>query len=141
MRTFQARKNEAGFTLVELVVVLALFGMLSAAVMLAMRDPAAGLKSEAERFAAYARAAEQRAVIEGRALTLHVTRAGFTAEREGRSLGQDQGWKSGVRASDGELRIKFDPTGIADAAEVHLARGERRAAVRIGADGRVDVEP
>ena len=48
------------------MVVLAIIGLVSGAVVLAMPDPRGRLRDDAERFAARARAAQDKAVIEAR---------------------------------------------------------------------------
>lgn len=142
---------EHGFTLVELMVVLAIIGLVSGAVALAMPDPRGDLRVDAERFAARAHAAQDKAVIEARAIGLLVSSEGYGFER--REGGQwrliaekpfDQHrWAKGVTALVGEAgqaRALFDPTGIVDPLDVTLVRDGSRVRVRIDADGTMHVE-
>ena len=55
--------NVRGFTLVELMVVLALVGLAAAAVVLTMPPPDGGTRSEATRFAARVAALRDRAAV------------------------------------------------------------------------------
>jgi len=138
-----------GFTLVELLVVVALIGLLSAAVVLAWPDPRGGLVAEAERFAARAKAARDLAVIEARTLSIRVTAAGYGFDRRGAEGWQtitrkpfgDQPWGEGIEAvvATGEERLLLDPTGIVDPLDLRLRRGGDVVAVTIGQDGAIDV--
>src|SRR4028118_67007 len=78
-----AGRAEHGFTLVELMVVLAILGIMSAAVVLAIPDPRGGLVSEAQTFAARVSAAQERAIMDNRAVALRLTPAGYSFERRG----------------------------------------------------------
>ncbi|HEV2748651.1 MAG TPA: prepilin-type N-terminal cleavage/methylation domain-containing protein [Allosphingosinicella sp.] len=143
---FQGRN---GFTLVELLIVLAIIGLMSAVVVLAMPDPRGSLVAEAERFAARAKAVQDRAVIDARGMAIRVTRAGYGFDvrdhGDWRPLDRkpfvDRAWGEGTEAAIGEsmMRIAFDPTGIAEPAEVPLVRGEERLTVEIRHDGTIDV--
>src|SRR3546814_14502782 len=70
-----------GFTLVELLIVLTIVGLMSAAVVLAMPDPRGNLSAEAEQFAARAAAARNLANVDAEALSMRVTPIGYGFER------------------------------------------------------------
>ena len=141
--------RSGGFTLVELMVVIAVIGIASAAVVLAMPDPRGRLMDEAARFATRTRAAHEAAIVDGRPVSLWITREGygFDAWRGGRWSPADVAglkvarWNDGTRASGlVRERVTFDPTGLADRPlTVALVREGTRAEVAIAADGTVRV--
>jgi general secretion pathway protein H len=148
--TGKTRLDERGFTLVELLIVLVIIGLLSAAVAVAMPDPRGSLTSDAERFAARVRAAQDRAVIDGRAMAVRVTSVGYGFDRRSASDWQkldrrpfvDQRWEEGVEAivgGSGAARIPFDATGLAEPATVTLSRDGEQVIVTISQDGSIDV--
>jgi general secretion pathway protein H len=140
-----------GFTLVELLVVLVIIGLMSAAVVLAMPDPRGGLVAEAERFAARARAAQERAIMDNRSLALRLTAEGYTFERREKGAWQAieqkpfaaARWQQGTEATAGEgrERLVFDPTGYADPLELVLARGGEQVVVEVADGGDIHVRP
>ena len=146
------RSAADGFTLVELLIVLTIIGLMSAAVVIAIPDERGSLRAEAERFAARAKAAEERAILSGIPVSVAVGAEGYGfAERRGRdwrplqpNLVPAGRWADGTTAqASGEAgeRIVFDPTGLADPARLVLRRGDERATVEIGADGTIHVGP
>ena len=138
-----------GFTLVELLITLAIIGLMSALVVLAIPDPRGTLTSEAERFAASARAAQEKAVMDNRPILVRVDAAGYgfeqRSEGEWRPIAarpfEDRQWTEGTvpeLRSESE-RIAFDSTGFAEPRTLILARDAERIAVEIGDGGRIHV--
>jgi len=147
---YRRRPADAGFTLVELLVVLTIIGLMSAAVVLALPDGRGNLTAEAERFAARVHAAGEQAILEARPMALRVTAAGYGFDRrergEWRPLTEepfrDRAWEEGTRAGLAEgaaERVTFDATGVADPAKLLLLHGGEQVSVVIRADGSVHV--
>ena len=134
-----------GFTLIELMVVLAFNGLTSAAVVLAIPDPRGSLVQEAERFAARAKAVQERAVMDARATSVRVTAAGYGFDRRERSgwsaIGADERWAEGTAVAFGgesAARIVFDSTGTA-ALDLTAAAAILAAARRAGVGVRLQL--
>jgi len=144
------RPGSEGFTLIELMVVIALIGLATAAVVWALPDPRGRLADEAERFAGRARAAHDLAIAGSRPVSLWVSPAGYGFdERRGgawvaigeKSLRVAQ-WGQGTRAQlgGGRERVIFDPTGLVDhPLAVRLDRDNATTAITIAGDGAVKV--
>jgi general secretion pathway protein H len=137
-----------GFTLVELLVVLFIIALMSAAVLAALPDSGA-LTAEAERFAARASAARERAVMDNRPIAIRVDQAGYAfdwrqsgewRQIEARPFAPHR-WNEGTRVEASEGRILFDSTGFAEPARLTLSRGRDRVSVEISKGGDVHVRP
>jgi len=148
------RSAEHGFTLIELMIVVTIIALASAAVVLEIPDPRGRLIDDAERFAARARVAHDSAIVEGRSVSIWISREGYGFDRRSRGVWQPisekplrvSRWATDVRpviaSTEGRDRIIFDSTGLANAPfDVQLRRGgDASATVRIGADGSVKID-
>lgn len=145
--------KEGGFTLVELMVVVTIIALASAAAVLAMPDPRGRVLDEAMRFAARARAAHDAAIVGGQPVSVWVTTGGYgfdrrvagrwvpLAEAPLRVARWNDGTHAGVSDASGRTRVTFDSTGLVDRpAELRLTRDDAGALVRIGADGSVHAD-
>lgn len=139
-----------GFTLVELMVVLAILGLAATAVVLTIPGEERSVRSEADRLAARLAAARDVAVIEGRSVAVNFAPSGYGFERRvagawqplpGRSFEQ-RNWPSDVRLvagnGQGAARILFDRVGTSPTPQaIVLTGGDAREAVRVSATGEV----
>ncbi|MDZ3832781.1 MAG: GspH/FimT family pseudopilin [Sphingopyxis sp.] len=139
-----------GFTLVELMVVLAILALAATAVVLTIPGEERTLRGEADRLAARLAAARDVAVIEGRSVAVNFAPSGYGFERRvagewqplpGRAFEQHN-WPGDVRfvAGDGQAaaRILFDRVGTSPTPQaVVLAGGDTREIIHVSATGEV----
>jgi general secretion pathway protein H len=145
------RRCPAGFTLVELLVVITLIGLVSGLAVLSMGDGRPSLGAEAERFAARLVRAREEAVLTNRTVEVEVTPQGyaFFRRRGGERLPLEDGpfgtelWEKDTRVGAGQVQepatLAFDPTGAAGPFEVVLQRGADRTRVTVDSAGEVRV--
>ena len=139
------RKKERGFTLIELMVVLVIIGLATAAVMLALPEAGGSLAGEADRFAARTKAARDTAILESRAVALQIGRGGYEVARRENDVWRTEAHYDWAQrtipdvAGSSAASIRFDSTGYAEPARVTLRRGEEHVAIDIAGDGGVHV--
>jgi len=144
--------SEAGFTLVELMVVLVIIGLLGAAVVMTAPDGRGEVRREAEAFAVRLQRAREEALLTNRAVEVQVDGEGYgfrTLRRgEWQELTEEpfeaHRWEDGVTAAltalDGREGVRFDPTGAAEPAQVTVSRAEQRMRVAVDETGEVRID-
>jgi len=140
--------KDGGFTLVELMVVMAIIAVATASVLFAMPDPGRALRDSAERFAAQAATIRDEAVMNASPTAIRLDPHGYHFEHfvDGAWVARNArpfrpvDWPEGVTARiapAGEGRIRFDATGLADPSTLTLSMASAQASVLIDAGGEV----
>lgn len=145
-------RRARGFTLVELMVTLAVIGLAGAAVALTLPAGDDALRQDADRFAARIGHARDEAILGMRTVEVAVSARGYGFSRrrfdgwqpiEGRAFATVE-WTPGTRPQlagrEGPLAIRFDPTGAATPAGVVLVRDGQRVRVSVDGGGVVQVD-
>lgn len=143
------RAARAGFTLVELMIVLTIMGLLAAAVILTLPDGKVTLAQESARFAARLLRAREESLLVNRQVRVSVSSSDYRFDirdgRDWRALDKapfvTTAWVEETRVSglDGEHVVVFEPTGQASGAEFTMGRGDAGYVVSVDVAGNVAV--
>lgn len=141
------RTRREGFTLVELLMTVAIIGLAAGAVVLTAPDPRPSVAEDAERFAARLDRAREEAILSNRPVAVATSAEGYAfstfdgarwAPLTDGPFG-DELWSEGVSASD-PARVVFDPTGVAEPATVTLTRDGRASRISVDGAGEVAID-
>lgn len=147
-----AALRAGGFTLLEVLVVVAIMGMAASAVIMTLPDDDAALYRQADDFGRRLQHARDEAILGGRPVQVSVEPGGYRFARRdfGRWVPLDQGpfvaraWEDGVQPAlpqrQPRLGFRFGPTGDSEPQTVLLARGEARVQVQVGSGGEVRID-
>lgn len=142
---------ERGFTLVEMMVVLAIVGLMAAVVVVNLPSSESTLARESERLAARLLAARDHAILANRETSAILDARGYRfVERQGKTwkplidepLGE-AAWRGGTTPAlpeNGELRVSFDSVGMSEAQALTLMNDDKRTVVRVLGSGEVRVD-
>lgn len=153
-RTEIGALKDEGFTLVELMVVIAVMALIAGAAVLTMGAPGTGPQDSATRFATRLAAARDEAVLRARPVSAWVTASGYGFEQYAGGQWQPMtakpfdgaNWPDETRvsladSSSARVRVRFDSLGLPEApARFSLAADGRTVAIAVAANGDVRVE-
>ena len=138
-------RREAGFSLIEMMVVLAIVSLAAGLVVVNAPGPSGQLANETDRLIRSLVAARDLALVENRTVMVEVTETGY-ATRVASRLGPARevemtSWneRTTVAAGDGRLPaiIVFDPVGLAEPASFTLFNEDAKDGVVIAPSGRI----
>lgn len=144
--------REQGFTLVELLVAIAILGLLTSVIILNLPEPGGRLADEADGLAARLRRAQEEAILTNRTVEVAMSPRGYgfrvqhaggwSALEEGpfEARAWGEGIAVGIRASEGRSAVRFDSTGAADPAVITLRKKARMVHVLVGGQGQVSID-
>lgn len=148
----EPQASARGFTLVELLAVLAVIAVAGTAVLLTQPGDQQQLAREAERFGARLVRAQEEAILGTRAIQVVATAEGYAFARQRfaeweplveRPFG-DMPWEEGTVArlsrDQPEVRFDFDPSGIASPGTLLLVRGNSEMHISVDAAGKVTLD-
>jgi len=138
-------QREAGFSLIEMMVVLAVVSLAAGLVVVSAQGRSGQLAQETDRLIRSLVAARDLALIENRTVVVEISDTGYAtrvASRVGPPREVEQTlWNSAtaVAAGDGRLPavIAFDSVGLTEAASFTLFSENARDGVTIAASGRI----
>jgi general secretion pathway protein H len=142
--------DEAGFTLVELMVSIVIIGVMAAAVAVALPDRQGSVASDGTAFAARLAAARDLSITSGQDVAVKVDAAGYgfavrdangwRPSRE-KALASRQ-WAPGVsvEAAIDDAMVIFDTTGLATPGQIILRQDGATANISIDSGGAVRVD-
>ena len=134
------------------MVVLVIIGLLGAAVVMTAPDGRGEVRREAEAFAVRLQRAREEALLTNRAVEVQVNAQGYAFRTLRRGEWEELAaepfeahrWGAGVTAAlaalDGREGVRFDPTGVAEPAEVVISRAEQRMRVAVDETGEVRID-
>ena len=138
-------RREAGFSLIEMMVVLAIVSLAAGLVVVNAPGPSGQLANETDRLIRSLVAARDLALVENRTVMVEVTETGY-ATRVASRLGPARevemtSWneRTTVAAGDGRLPaiIVFDPVGLAEPASFTLFNEGAKDGIVIAPSGRI----
>ena len=146
----RSRPAEAGFTLVELMIVLAVMGLLAGVAVWRLPAGDGRVRSDAVALSSRIAAARDQAILSGRPIALEVDAAGYRFVQRGQEGWQpvaepalrERQWSRGVTPTGtaASARLGFDSVGLPDRAlDLTLAGSKARAVIEIAADGEVSI--
>jgi general secretion pathway protein H len=142
----------SGFTLIELMVVLAIVGLAGAAIALSMPPGESSLHRQADTFALHLVRAREEAILGGHAVRVVVDAQGYAfMHRDGGDWRPLQPrafaprtWQGDVQPRLGprepQVDFGFEPTGGADARTLVLELADHRVGISLDAAGKVRIE-
>ncbi|MEO0412712.1 MAG: GspH/FimT family pseudopilin [Pseudomonadota bacterium] len=143
-------KGQAGFTITEILIVMALIGLAARAVVLVLPNDDRALRQEVETFAARLKAAQDVAVFSNRSIFGIVTGFGYRFEERRGDAWQVTAtntlkatdWSDDTQvllASGGRARIELGNLGAVSPTRIAFSRGDARLALDLNYDGTIEI--